>query len=74
MMIRLQLNIQGLVQGVGFRPQVYRIANELKLTGFIKNAVNGVTIEIQGEQASLFLGILQKKYASIVSYHTNSSK
>ena len=60
MMIRLQLNIQGLVQGVGFRPQVYRIANELKLTGFIKNAVNGVTIEIQGEQASLFLGILQK--------------
>ncbi|MBD3218436.1 MAG: carbamoyltransferase HypF, partial [candidate division Zixibacteria bacterium] len=45
---RLRLKITGAVQGVGFRPTVYRIANELGLSGWINNSANGVEIEIEG--------------------------
>jgi len=38
------------VQGVGFRPCVYRYAVENELTGFIINSTKGVTIEVQGSQ------------------------
>jgi hydrogenase maturation protein HypF len=45
------------VQGVGFRPAVFRIASELKLSGFVYNDTSGVTIELQGkdEKISAFL-------------------
>jgi len=49
-MIRIRVKIIGVVQGVGFRPEVYNLANKLKLTGFIFNDLNGVTIEIQGQK------------------------
>ena len=45
---RLQLTIQGTVQGVGFRPFIYRLAMELNLTGWINNSVSGVLIEVEG--------------------------
>ncbi|CAD5924662.1 carbamoyltransferase HypF [Planktothrix agardhii] len=45
---RLQLTIQGTVQGVGFRPFIYRLATELNLTGWINNSVSGVLIEVEG--------------------------
>src|ERR1035441_8023023 len=38
----------GVVQGVGFRPFVYRLAQEEGLAGFIGNDTDGVTIEIEG--------------------------
>ncbi|ABZ76825.1 (NiFe) hydrogenase maturation protein HypF [Shewanella halifaxensis HAW-EB4] len=52
---RLQLKITGIVQGVGFRPFVYRLAHELNLTGTVLNNSEGVTIEAQGRPAELAL-------------------
>ncbi len=45
---RLRLLVNGVVQGVGFRPFVYRIATELALAGSVQNGPRGVTIEIEG--------------------------
>ena len=50
---RVQLKIEGTVQGVGFRPYVYRVARELDLTGWIANAVDGVVIEAEGTADSI---------------------
>ncbi|MFM6209872.1 acylphosphatase, partial [Planktothrix sp.] len=50
---RLQLKIQGTVQGVGFRPFIYRLATELNLTGWVNNSVQGVCIEVEGLRANL---------------------
>ena len=55
---RLQILITGLVQGVGFRPHVYRIAQKLQLTGWVQNTPLGVLIEIQGLNATSFLTTL----------------
>ena len=57
----LQVQVNGVVQGVGFRPTVWKIANELKLTGSVWNGADGVTIELWGEPNSLeqFLQQLQ---------------
>jgi hydrogenase maturation protein HypF len=49
MVKRQRIFITGRVQGVGFRPAVYRIVKHLRLTGFVYNDTKGVTIEIQGE-------------------------
>ena len=46
---RVHIVIRGAVQGVGFRPFVYRLANELRLHGWVINASDGVTIEAEGE-------------------------
>ena len=48
---RLAVGVRGVVQGVGFRPFVYRLAQEEGLTGFIGNDTDGVTIEVEGEPA-----------------------
>lgn len=55
---RLRILITGQVQGVGFRPHVYRIAICLNLTGWVENNAAGVLIEVQGKQASIFLSRL----------------
>ncbi|MGQ9465548.1 MAG: carbamoyltransferase HypF [bacterium] len=47
-MVRYLVKIKGIVQGVGFRPFVYRLSNHLNLTGFVRNTSSGVEIEIQG--------------------------
>jgi hydrogenase maturation protein HypF len=49
----LKIHIQGIVQGVGFRPFVFKIANEYKLTGWVKNTTGGVFIEVAGPKAAL---------------------
>ena len=48
MTIRRQIEVSGIVQGVGFRPYVYRLARERQLAGEISNTPSGVSIEIQG--------------------------
>jgi hydrogenase maturation protein HypF len=45
---RVQVNVEGTVQGVGFRPFVYRLARELGLTGWVQNTRNDVLIEVEG--------------------------
>ncbi|WP_454784254.1 carbamoyltransferase HypF [Legionella sp. WA2024007413] len=57
---RLRIIIQGQVQGVGFRPCVYRIAKHLDLTGWIQNNADGVLIEVQGILAGDFIAHLQE--------------
>ncbi len=44
----IRLLIKGAVQGVGFRPFVYRLAVELKLNGNVRNSPGGVVVEIEG--------------------------
>ena len=49
-MERRKYLFKGRVQGVGFRFRCFSIANELKLTGFVKNEYDGsVSMEVQGE-------------------------
>ncbi len=48
MEVRRQIEVSGIVQGVGFRPYVYRLATGRRLSGSIRNTSAGVTIEIQG--------------------------
>ncbi|MCH5378046.1 MAG: acylphosphatase, partial [Planctomycetes bacterium] len=50
---RLRVEIQGAVQGVGFRPFVYRLASELELAGWVINDTSGVFIEVEGPDATL---------------------
>ncbi len=50
---RVQVNVEGTVQGVGFRPFIYRLANELELTGWVRNTRNGVLIEVEGDSLAI---------------------
>ena len=47
---REKILITGRVQGVGFRPTVYRLASQLRLSGFVYNDTKGVTVELQGDK------------------------
>ncbi|MDX1523446.1 MAG: acylphosphatase, partial [Anaerolineae bacterium] len=46
---RRRITVQGIVQGVGFRPFVYGLAQQHGLVGYVLNDAGGVTIEVQGE-------------------------
>ncbi len=50
---RKRIQVEGVVQGVGFRPFVYQLAGSLELSGFVFNSSAGVTIEIEGDAASM---------------------
>jgi hydrogenase maturation protein HypF len=50
---RVRIRVAGTVQGVGFRPYVFRLAHELGLAGFVRNDQHGVLIEIEGDSAPL---------------------
>lgn len=50
---RIRLVIRGAVQGVGFRPFIYRLATELGLKGWVLNSAQGVFIEVEGEPQTL---------------------
>jgi hydrogenase maturation protein HypF len=49
--VRQHFTVTGVVQGVGFRPFVHRIASELGLAGFVGNDSGAVFLEVQGERA-----------------------
>ncbi|PSB59803.1 carbamoyltransferase HypF [Chroococcidiopsis cubana CCALA 043] len=50
---RLHVTIRGAVQGVGFRPFIYRLATELGLVGWVNNSAQGVLVDVEGTQAQL---------------------
>ena len=53
--MRLALTVSGQVQGVGFRPFVYRQARSLGLSGWVANSGDGVAIEIEGPAQAVAL-------------------
>lgn len=61
--MRVSLHIEGVVQGVGFRPFVYQQATSLGLSGWIKNGRSGVEIELSGPEETIerFCWILQNQ-------------
>jgi hydrogenase maturation protein HypF len=50
---RRTISVRGTVQGVGFRPFVFRLANTLGLRGFVRNQGGRVVIEVEGESSQL---------------------
>lgn len=50
---RLRIELCGVVQGVGFRPFVYRLALELGLTGWAANTARGLTVEVEGSSNAI---------------------
>ena len=62
-MIRKRIRVYGIVQGVGFRPFIYRIAQEAKITGSVCNKGPYVEIYAQGtnDQVSTFMSWIQTK-------------
>ncbi len=52
-MKRIKIIIRGAVQGVGFRPFVYRLADEMKLSGWVINSSQGVFIEAESDKETL---------------------
>ncbi len=56
---------QGIVQGVGFRPYVYRLATDLDLKGYVRNLGNVVEIVIEGDETSKFVDRLAKELPPI---------
>ncbi|MEW6509583.1 MAG: carbamoyltransferase HypF [Bacteroidota bacterium] len=56
---RAHIAIRGVVQGVGFRPFIYRLAQDLGLTGWVMNTPQGVFVETEGEQEAIDRFILR---------------
>ncbi|WP_298500443.1 carbamoyltransferase HypF [uncultured Methanobrevibacter sp.] len=63
---------QGIVQGVGFRPYVYRLASELDLKGHVRNLGNVVEIIIEGDKTDLFIERLPKELPPIAKIDSMS--
>ncbi|MBI5874378.1 MAG: carbamoyltransferase HypF, partial [Deltaproteobacteria bacterium] len=66
---RIRITVSGIVQGVGFRPFIYRCAKESGLAGFIKNTAGNVLIEVQGSGDRLddFVKSMLTKHPPLVS-------
>ncbi|OUN24895.1 carbamoyltransferase HypF [Pseudoflavonifractor sp. An85] len=60
---RIHLEVEGLVQGVGFRPTVHRLTTQLALSGFIRNTPQGAELELEGQpdQVAQFVPLLQQQ-------------
>jgi hydrogenase maturation protein HypF len=69
---RLKIKLTGIVQGVGFRPFVYRLAQDLQLTGWVNNSTTGVFIEVEGlkTQLEVFLQRLESEKPTPAQIHT----
>jgi hydrogenase maturation protein HypF len=70
---RLRITLRGAVQGVGFRPFVYRLATEMNLNGWVLNSSAGLVIEVEGpsDQLTMFERRIERERpkASVVTVH-----
>lgn len=66
------LTIRGLVQGVGFRPFIYRIASEMGIKGEVDNRNNGVCIRavLTPEQCDRFISRIKKEHPPVAAIHS----
>jgi hydrogenase maturation protein HypF len=71
-MDRRAIAVNGIVQGVGFRPFVYELASALRLNGFVRNSAGSVLIEIEGEPRDLdqFLTELAIRHPPLAHIHS----
>ena len=53
-MKKARILVQGIVQGVGFRPTVYRIARSMKINGYVRNLGNIVEIVIEASKEEIY--------------------
>jgi hydrogenase maturation protein HypF len=70
--LRIKLNVTGIVQGVGFRPFIYRIAVRHSLAGYVRNRGDaGVEILLEGEEQNIqnFLRDLKEKKPPLAQIH-----
>ena len=60
---RVRIRVDGIVQGVGFRPFVHSLTGRIMLSGFVRNDSRGVVIEVEGAQDRVyeFIGKLQSE-------------
>ncbi|HEY4409931.1 MAG TPA: acylphosphatase, partial [Acidimicrobiia bacterium] len=59
--VRTRIRVEGIVQGVGFRPYVFGLATRLALAGFVGNDAQGVFVEVEGANGAVaeFLHVLE---------------
>ncbi len=61
---RLRIVVHGAVQGVGFRPFIYRLASDLGLKGWVRNSAGGIILEVEGglrEEEAFLLRLEREK-------------
>ncbi|MCF8336049.1 MAG: acylphosphatase, partial [Bacteroidales bacterium] len=64
-----KIHIKGLVQGVGFRPFIFRLATEQRLNGWVVNRNDGVMIKVQAEYGEVerFISLLSTRAPAAAS-------
>jgi hydrogenase maturation protein HypF len=74
--VRAAVRVEGIVQGVGFRPFVYALANRLALAGLVGNDVDGVFAEVEGPPATVreFLVALERDAPPLARIERITSK
>ncbi len=67
-----EIHIRGLVQGVGFRPFIYRLARQMQLDGWVENSNRGVLVGIKSsqQQAQHFAGMIESEAPKAASIHS----
>ncbi len=61
MVTRAQIVVKGIVQGVGFRPYIFNLAESLDLKGFVTNTSEGVFIDAEGKRLTEFVERLRNE-------------
>lgn len=72
----VRIHVKGIVQGVGFRPFVYALAQELSITGWVRNTSAGVDIELDGsgDRLESFIKALSDRAPPLARIDTISSE
>ena len=65
----LNISIKGIIQGVGFRPFIYNLANSLSIKGFIANTTDGVVMTVEGVNLHFFIEKIRKEAPPLAQDH-----